>query len=642
MKNKSQKNKNIQKQKKPKQESSYSFFPNEDQIYEIKSNLTKKNILLFSIIFSLILMIIFQFKYEYDRKYSSSNNEYDMDHYFKILGLEPGEDIKEIRKAYKKLSKIWHPDKHPNCQSCKEKFLKISEAHEILTKNENSNKNFYFKSHPIILTLKNYHNLVEKSNDFWIIFVYEGGREKYIQHFISIFDEISSKFKSIIKFGIIDAIKQENLLTFLPFKFPILPAIYTHLTGEINEFYSNIDSINELNLIEFMEKSYFTKIQLLNNKEIKKFYNEKNKKKNFNYISDIKQTLELKFFILSSKNKIELVSRDFYNRYKDYCEIYQNDLGYYDDSLKIFNETKNYKIYISYNNIENNNVLNKVIEPIPIPIKLYDDFSKKLQISFFEYGKKIIMPEIFKNNFLQHCTSKYEFISNKKDLNEIENERIFIDLCIIKLNDNDEDVNLKNDINLILYENIINNFKNNLKYASNNKHENVNNNNLNINYGYVNLKKNKKLKKLYEKIMDKKNITKKQSSKFLIIDSTNEKFTFKLFDNKNNAKEYLKNINEVDFFEDISLGFEYFSDYNVNEINSLFNEIKIFLISNIISMALNCQKQPSYVVLFILIYISTMYILKYNSTKAFWFTIRCITISIIIHFILFSINSYYF
>ena len=42
MKNKSQKNKNIQKQKKPKQESSYSFFPNEDQIYEIKSNLTKK------------------------------------------------------------------------------------------------------------------------------------------------------------------------------------------------------------------------------------------------------------------------------------------------------------------------------------------------------------------------------------------------------------------------------------------------------------------------------------------------------------------------------------------------------------------------------------------------------------------------
>ena len=98
MKNKSQKNKNNQKQKKPKKETSYSFFPNEDQIYEIKSNLTKKNILLFSIIFSLILIIIFQFKYEYDRKYLSLNNEYDMDQYFKILGLEPGEDIKEIKK----------------------------------------------------------------------------------------------------------------------------------------------------------------------------------------------------------------------------------------------------------------------------------------------------------------------------------------------------------------------------------------------------------------------------------------------------------------------------------------------------------------------------------------------------------------
>ena len=303
---------------------------------------------------------------------------------------------------------------------------------------------------------------------------------------------------------------------------------------------------------------------------------------------------------------------------------------------------KNYKLYISYNNIENNNILKKVIEPIPISIKLNDDVSKKLQISFFEYGKKIIMPEIFKNNFLQHCTSKYEFISNKQDSNEIENERIFIDLCIIKLNDNDEDVNLKNDINLILYENIINNFKNNLKYVSNNKNENLNSN-LNVNYGYVNLKKNKNLKKLYEKFMEKKNNTNnKQNSKFLIIDSTNEKFTFKLFDNKNNAKEYLKNINELDFYEDISLGFEYFSDYNINEINSLFNEIKIFLFSNIISMSLNCQKQPSYVVLFILIYISTIYILNYNSTKSFWFTIRCITISIIIHFILFSINSYYF
>jgi translocation protein SEC63 len=51
----------------------------------------------------------------------------------KILGVEPGAEIKQIKRAYRKQSLIWHPDKNPGNSAAEEKFMTIAKAYEALT-----------------------------------------------------------------------------------------------------------------------------------------------------------------------------------------------------------------------------------------------------------------------------------------------------------------------------------------------------------------------------------------------------------------------------------------------------------------------------------------------------------------------------
>jgi len=48
------------------------------------------------------------------------------------MGLEPGASNSEIKRKYRELAKIWHPDKNPGCKECAERFEKLSEAYNTL------------------------------------------------------------------------------------------------------------------------------------------------------------------------------------------------------------------------------------------------------------------------------------------------------------------------------------------------------------------------------------------------------------------------------------------------------------------------------------------------------------------------------
>lgn len=53
--------------------------------------------------------------------------------YYKILGVDKKASTEEIKKAYRKLAKKYHPDLHPNDEKAQEKFKEINEAYEVLS-----------------------------------------------------------------------------------------------------------------------------------------------------------------------------------------------------------------------------------------------------------------------------------------------------------------------------------------------------------------------------------------------------------------------------------------------------------------------------------------------------------------------------
>ncbi len=56
--------------------------------------------------------------------------------YYNILGVSKESDDSEIKKAYRKLSKQYHPDLNPNDKEAEEKFKEVAEAYEVLSDSE--------------------------------------------------------------------------------------------------------------------------------------------------------------------------------------------------------------------------------------------------------------------------------------------------------------------------------------------------------------------------------------------------------------------------------------------------------------------------------------------------------------------------
>jgi len=53
--------------------------------------------------------------------------------YYAILGLQRGASTREIKRAYKKLVRKWHPDLHPDDLACRTQIQMINEAYEVLS-----------------------------------------------------------------------------------------------------------------------------------------------------------------------------------------------------------------------------------------------------------------------------------------------------------------------------------------------------------------------------------------------------------------------------------------------------------------------------------------------------------------------------
>lgn len=103
--------------------------------------------------------------------------------YYKILGVEKSATQDDIKKAFRKLAKQYHPDKNPGDKASEEKFKEVSEANEVLSDPEKRKKYDQLGSN-----WKHYQNAGTDGNDWFRN--YQRSSQTGGSHFSGNFDDM--------------------------------------------------------------------------------------------------------------------------------------------------------------------------------------------------------------------------------------------------------------------------------------------------------------------------------------------------------------------------------------------------------------------------------------------------------------------
>ena len=60
--------------------------------------------------------------------------------YYKVLGVDKGASDKDIKRAYRRLARKYHPDVNPDDKQAEERFKELNEAYQVLSDSEKRQK----------------------------------------------------------------------------------------------------------------------------------------------------------------------------------------------------------------------------------------------------------------------------------------------------------------------------------------------------------------------------------------------------------------------------------------------------------------------------------------------------------------------
>ena len=84
-------------------------------------------------LFSTILLFVFVLFILQQRCNAQPEEEEDEHDWYEVLGVDEDATDRQIKKAFRKLSVKYHPDKNQGNSSAEDKFKKISEAYSVLS-----------------------------------------------------------------------------------------------------------------------------------------------------------------------------------------------------------------------------------------------------------------------------------------------------------------------------------------------------------------------------------------------------------------------------------------------------------------------------------------------------------------------------
>ena len=90
--------------------------------------------------------------------------------YYEVLGINRSADENEIKRAYRKLAKKYHPDMNPGDKQAEQKFKEITEAYNVLSDQEK--KKLYDQyGLAAALGMESIRNTILKVETIWEIFL---------------------------------------------------------------------------------------------------------------------------------------------------------------------------------------------------------------------------------------------------------------------------------------------------------------------------------------------------------------------------------------------------------------------------------------------------------------------------------------